>query len=81
MLFELKGKTLAGKNKVRNAMRLLTNNSWLILEQKDKVQFNQEKGPWVKIAPVCSDFNKAAELTRWVHLNDDKDLSLIPITE
>ncbi len=77
MVLELIGKTLAGKNKVRNAMLKIAENSWAIVETRDKVQFSQEKGPWVKIRPIEADRVTADLLSRWVHLTDDKDLKLV----
>ena len=75
-LYALIGKSLHGKNRVREALTKISKNTWEILEEKDKVLFSSEPGPWVKIRPVDVDSQIADSLVRWVHLINDDDFSL-----
>ena len=76
-IYALVGKTLHGKNRVREALTKMCGNTWEIVEQKDKVLFSPEPGPWVKIRPTDIDPQIADTLVRWIHLEDDKDFFLL----
>ena len=58
----IKGKTLKGKNKIREA----GTNKWAVLDESETVQFSTEKN-WIHILPD----GKAKKLSRWIQRNND----------
>lgn len=61
----LTGKTLKGKNRIREA----GTNHWIVLREADEVVFSVRPGPWLFVTP---DANKQ-DFSRWVQLADDPD--------
>ena len=60
------GKTLKGKNKIREA----GTNEWVVIKDPQRVQF--DKGLWIMIEPA----NGNSEKSRWVRFDaPDKDFS------
>ena len=58
----IKGKTLKGKNKIKEA----GTNEWCIIDESETVQFSSEKN-WIHILPN----GKAKKLSRWIQRNND----------
>ena len=58
----IEGKTLKGKNKIREA----GTNKWVVLDESETVQFSNEKN-WIHILPD----GKAKKLSRWIQRNND----------
>ena len=58
----LEGKTLKGKNKIREA----GTNEWAIIDKSETVQFSSEKN-WIHILPN----GKAKKLSRWIQRDND----------
>ena len=58
----LEGKTLKGKNKIREA----GTNKWAVINESETVQFSSEKN-WIHILPN----GKAKKLSRWIQRNND----------
>lgn len=65
----LKGKTLKGKNRIREHGEV-----WFIEFEADTVQFDPRPGPWALIFPK-GPINMDA--SRWIHLTDDKDFEVV----
>lgn len=65
-LITLTGISLRGKNRVKEAFMMLGTREWRILEQHDRVPFNQSVGPWFLVEPR-SDNPKRKNFLRWVH--------------
>lgn len=64
---KLTGKTLKGKNKLREAGNP---EHWTVLKQQAMVGFSDREGPWLLVAPE----NKSHyDHQRWVSLTDDHD--------
>ena len=63
----IKGKTLKGKNKIKEA----GTNEWCIIDESETVQFSSEKN-WIHIQPN----GKAKKLSRWIQRNNDKNFEL-----
>ena len=63
----IKGKTLKGKNKIREA----GTDEWVVIDESETVQFSSEKN-WIHILPNC----KAKKLSRWIQRNNDKNFEL-----
>ena len=76
-MIKLKAKTLTGKNKIQNAKDKGSNNIWKIVKQQDKVLFSNEPGPWLRIVPINNNNVELSSLSRWIHLNNDKDFEII----
>jgi hypothetical protein len=62
----LTGISLRGKNRVKEAFMMFGTREWRILEQQDRVPFNQSVGPWFLVEPR-SDNPKRKNFLRWVH--------------
>ena len=58
----IKGKTLKGKNKIREA----GTDKWVVIYESETVQFSSEKN-WIHILPN----GKAKKLSRWIQRNND----------
>jgi hypothetical protein len=58
----IKGKTLKGKNKIREA----GTDKWAVIDESETVQFSTEKN-WIHILPN----GKAKKLSRWIQRNND----------
>ena len=58
----IKGKTLKGKNKIREA----GTDEWVVIDESETVQFSTEKN-WIHILPN----GKAKKLSRWIQRNND----------
>ena len=58
----IKGKTLKGKNKIREA----GTDKWAVIDESETVQFSSEKN-WIHILPN----GKAKKLSRWIQRNND----------
>ena len=58
----VKGKTLKGKNKIKEA----GTNEWCVIDESETVQFSSEKN-WIHILPN----GKAKKLSRWIQRNND----------
>lgn len=65
----LKGKSLKGKNRIREHGEF-----WFIEFTADKVQFDPRPGPWALVIPKGPAHR---EHSRWIHLTDDKDFEVI----
>ena len=63
----IKGKTLKGKNKIKEA----GTNEWCIIDESEIVLFSSEKN-WIHILPN----GKAKKLSRWIQRNNDKNFEL-----
>ena len=76
MMIELKGKSLKGKNRIRELGR-----DWIILGKHDLVFFDSRTGPgmWLKVAPMKINTVSSVflEKWRWIHATDDKDFDII----
>lgn len=69
--FRLVGKTLKGKNRVRELGEM-----WLLDKAVDSVGFSTEAGSWLFVFPLTCRTNCRSTLcnhTRWVHLTNDFD--------
>jgi len=66
-VFKLTGKTLKGKNRVREF-----GSEWNLIDTKDKVSFTQEPGPWLLLKPA-KDKQGRNDGSRWVHATHDQD--------
>ena len=58
----IKGKTLKGKNKIREA----GTDKWAVIDESETVQFSSDKN-WIHILPN----GKAKKLSRWIQRNND----------
>ena len=58
----IKGKTLKGKNKIREA----GTDKWVVIDESETVLFSTEKN-WIHILPN----GKAKKLSRWIQRNND----------
>lgn len=68
----LVGKTLKGKNRVRNI-----GSEWTVIAHTDRVLFSPGKvGNWLHIEPVNSSSVDRDRLSRWVNLDDDPDFTV-----
>ena len=66
----LKGKTMKGKNRVREHGDL-----WNVLAETDHVLFApSSKGPWLFVAPVGK--NQDDKASRWIHGLTDLDFEI-----
>ena len=63
----IEGKTLKGKNKIREA----GTDEWVVIDKAETVQFSSEKN-WLHILPN----GKAKKLSRWIQRNDDKNFKI-----
>ena len=64
-LIRLQGKSLKGKNRVREKGR-----EWFVIRETDDVLFaSNSPGPWALVQPV----NGQAVDSRWIHLTQDND--------
>jgi hypothetical protein len=66
----LKGKTMRGKNRVREH-----GNEWTVLAETEKVLFNPAKGPWLFAAPAGK--NQDDKSSRWIHGLTDLDFEVV----
>lgn len=66
-LIHLCGKTLKGKNRVREH-----GNEWEILFVREKVSFSSQPGPWLCVRPWGLDNH-----IRWVHIHQDIDFEVV----
>ena len=66
----LKGKTMKGKNRVREH-----GDEWTVLAETEKVLFNPTKGPWIFIAPKGK--NQDDKASRWCHSLTDLDFEVV----
>ena len=64
----LKGKTLKGKNRIREL-----GADWFIVRETEKVLFSQFVGPWWLVQPVDGSTVQA----RWVHAVNDVDFEVV----
>jgi hypothetical protein len=64
----LKGKTLKGKNRIREQGEV-----WDIITTADSVLFDSRPGPWLLVVPANTSFEKA----RWIHAAHDHDFEII----
>jgi len=74
--FILEGKTLKGRNRVREL-----GNVWLLEKEMAKVGFSSEPGPWLLIFPETCRTNCRSTLcnhSRWVHGTNDSDFAMSP---
>ena len=67
----IKGKTLKGKNKIREA----GTDEWVVIDESETVQFSSEKN-WIHILPNA----KPKKLSRWIQLNNDKNFEVKEVT-
>ena len=58
----IKGKTLKGKNKIKEA----GTDKWVVIDESETVLFSTEKN-WIHILPN----GKAKKLSRWIQRNND----------
>jgi len=66
----LKGKSLKGKNRIRE------HGEWWTIEfEADTVLFDPRPGPWALVSPCRSDDPDLH--SRWIHLKEDKDFIVI----
>ena len=63
----IKGKTLKGKNKIKEA----GTNEWVVIDESETVLFSTEKN-WIHILPN----GKAKKLSRWIQRNNDKNFEV-----
>ena len=63
----IKGKTLKGKNKIREA----GTDKWVVIDESETVLFSSEKN-WIHILPNA----KPKKFSRWIKLNNDKDFEV-----
>ena len=63
----IKGKTLKGKNKIREA----GTDKWVVIDESEIVLFSSEKN-WIHIQPNA----KPKKLSRWIKLNNDKNFKV-----
>lgn len=63
-IVRLIGKTLKGKNRIREANNPST---WTVIKQQEMVGFSDRSGPWLLVGSGNSHYD------RWVHLTDDFD--------
>lgn len=75
-MIKLTAKTLKGKNKLQNAKVKGACGTWKILQQKDRVLFSDEAGPWLRIVPLTENNEEIMSLSRWVHSSNDKDFDI-----
>lgn len=69
MKIELIGKSLKGKNKVREL-----GNIWIVLKEQERVGFSNLSGGWCLVIPEHfkeQGFN--CEHARWIHIFSDLD--------
>lgn len=76
-MIKLIAKTLKGKNKLQNAKVKGACDDWKVLQQKDKVLFSDEIGPWLRIVPLTENGEEIMSLSRWVHSSNDKDFDIM----
>lgn len=67
MKIKLFGKTLKGKNRIREL-----GNEWSIIRTSLTVLFNPAVGPWALVQPV----NGHTLQSRWIHLTHDVDFGV-----
>jgi hypothetical protein len=67
----IKGKTLKGKNKIKEA----GTDKWVVIDESETVQFSSEKN-WIHIQPNA----KPKKLSRWIQLNNDKNFEVKEVT-
>ena len=63
----IKGKTLKGKNKIREA----GTDKWVVIDESETVLFSTEKN-WIHILPN----GKAKKLSRWIQRNNDINFTI-----
>lgn len=63
----LEGKTLKGKNRVREH-----GSEWTLLETRQRVLFSFDTGPWLHVQSL-----KTGD-SRWVHGVSDRDFKVTP---
>ena len=67
----LKGKTMKGKNRVREH-----GDMWTVLAETETVLFApSSKGPWLFAAPVGK--NQDDKASRWIHSLTDLDFEIV----
>lgn len=66
----LKGKTLKGKNRVREL-----GAEWRLVRTEPAVLFSTEPGPWALVEPVAA--RDPAERSRWINLRSDRDFEIL----
>lgn len=64
----LVGKTLRGKNRIREL-----GSEWILIRKSAQVLFDKRPGPWWLVAPVGHD---ADEKSRWIHSTHDVDFEV-----
>ena len=64
----IKGKTLKGKNKIREA----GTDKWAVIDESETVQFSTEKN-WIHILPN----GKAKKLSRWIQRDNDINFTVV----
>ena len=64
----IKGKTLKGKNKIREA----GTDKWVVIDESETVQFSSEKN-WIHILPG----GKAKKLSRWIQRDNDINFTVV----
>jgi hypothetical protein len=67
-MLTLKGKTLKGKNRVREH-----GENWVVLKVRDSVLFDQRAGPWLRVAPQSA---PSLGQSRWVHATADDNFTI-----
>ena len=75
----LTGISLRGKNRVKEAFRLLGTREWRILERRGRVAFLHSVDPWFLVEPH-SDNPKRKDFLRWVHGVFDPHFSIVQNT-
>jgi hypothetical protein len=63
----LKGKTLKGKNRIREH-----GSEWDTLTSSPSVLFDARPGPWLFVAPIGKPFD-----ARWIHALHDDNFEII----
>jgi hypothetical protein len=66
MFVKLEGKTVKGRNKLREAG---SPNHWIVTDKRDYVSFSDRVGPWLLVRPD----NNQSDKSRWVNMFDDWD--------
>lgn len=73
-ILTLKGKTLKGKNRIREL-----GDQWIVCLYRDAVSFSPIRRPgggWLLIAPLAN-----SEMVRWILLNDDPDFKVLLVKQ
>lgn len=70
--FRLKGKSLKGKNRVKEHGEI-----WELISRRDRVLFSSEAGPWLLVTPISVEpILEPKRADRWVKEKDDPDFEV-----